>query len=562
MAIRGQLSEASLADVLQLLALGQKTGCLSLARDQRLGSIHFCGGRVVFAEVVNWRDRVGDRLVRAGALDADALAHLAAGCPHGDDRALIDALAAAGQVDAEVLAATCREHIEEAVYQLFTWTHGTFVFEAEPGEAARDSVVSISADALLLEGARRIDEWSLIERRIPSLDLIFELDEARLAHGTLALNEDQQRIRPWLDGVHDVHAIIARSGLGEFAVGKALYGLLTAGLAQPVGRNAARREPPPENRLAEHRNLGVAFYRAGLLDEAAREFARVLEMRDADLTARRYIGLVHLRRGAWDQGATVLAAAAADPEARGEVLHALAYAYERLGRWPEALEALDEAARRGAANDPRLALSRAVVALRAGDLARADAQLTVARECWGARQPSAAWYHTAALVAARSGDLARATELLEAGIVVHPHAAVLHNNLAVVHERRGRHELAARTIEHALLADANLPQLHKNLGDYLYRAQRYEDAFEAFTRVVRLDPRHGSDVWLKLGNIHFRRGDLDQARQAWLDALALDPDNRIVQANLRGLRRSGQAEATPVHATPVHATPGLADVAA
>jgi hypothetical protein len=41
MAIRGSLSEASLADVLQLLALGQKTGCLSIAREGSFGSVHF-----------------------------------------------------------------------------------------------------------------------------------------------------------------------------------------------------------------------------------------------------------------------------------------------------------------------------------------------------------------------------------------------------------------------------------------------------------------------------------------------------------------------------------------
>jgi hypothetical protein len=45
MAIRGSLSEANLADVLQLLALGQKTGVLSLAREGSFGAVHFDRGR-------------------------------------------------------------------------------------------------------------------------------------------------------------------------------------------------------------------------------------------------------------------------------------------------------------------------------------------------------------------------------------------------------------------------------------------------------------------------------------------------------------------------------------
>jgi len=120
-------------------------------------------------------------------------------------------------------------------------------------------------------------------------------------------------------------------------------------------------------------------------------------------------------------------------------------------------------------------------------------------------------------------------------LTAHPHAAPLHNNLAVVQERRGSYEAAARTAEHALLEDANSAHLHKNLGDYLYRGQRYDEAFDALTRVVRLAPNHGPDVYLKLGNVHYRRGALDDARAAWEQALALDPENRIVHANLAAL---------------------------
>ena len=76
MAIRGNLSEANLTDVLQLLALGQKTGCLSVAREGSFGSVHFDSGRIVYAAIVNRQDRLGERLLRSGAISADALARL------------------------------------------------------------------------------------------------------------------------------------------------------------------------------------------------------------------------------------------------------------------------------------------------------------------------------------------------------------------------------------------------------------------------------------------------------------------------------------------------------
>ena len=228
-------------------------------------------------------------------------------------------------------------------------------------------------------------------------------------------------------------------------------------------------------------------------------------------------------------------AAAAAADAAAAVYHNLAFAYEQVGRLDDAARELANAAQRSAQADPRIGLSQAMLALKQRDVLAADEHLARARTAWGARQPSAAWYHAAGLSAALANDLPRAAAVLEEGLAVHPHAAVLHNNLAVVQERGGSYELAARTIEHALLEDANCAHLHKNLGDYFYRAQRYDEAFDAFSRVLRLAPEHGADVLLKVGNIHYRRGALREAADAWQGALARDPENRIVMANLATL---------------------------
>lgn len=535
MAIRGNLNEASLADVLQLLALGQKTGCLSIAREGSFGTIHFSCGRVVHASIVNRRDRLGDRLVRLGEIAADDLTRLQTSISPHDDRELAQALLTSGALPREIVLAEYHQLVEEAVYHLFGWSHGTFTFEPE-GDSTTESLFSSSVDSLLLEGARRVDEWTLIEKRIPSFDLLFEVDGPRVAQREVPLSDVQERLLPLLDGTHDVAALVERCGLSEFDVGKALYGLLTAGYVQRVGRSAARRQAPPESQVAEHRNLGVAFYRTGMLDEAEREFRRVLELRDGDGVARFHLGLVQARRSAWREAAETFLRAAENPEAPAAVFHNLAFCTARLGDLAQAAGYLAETERRTiGAPDPRVAITAAQFALADGDVHDAEQHLTRARAQWGSRQPSAAWFHMAGLCAAIAGDSARAMAILDEGLALHPHAVTLHNNLAVVQERRGSYEAAARTVEHALLEDANCAHLHKNLGDYLYRAQRYDEAFDAFLRVVRLAPRHGADVYLKLGNVHYRRGGLDEARVAWEQALALDPDHRIVLANLAGL---------------------------
>ena len=66
MAINGSLDEASLADVLQLLSLGQKTGRLSVSDQSNLGHIYLDTGKITHAFLVNRRQRLGDILFKSG----------------------------------------------------------------------------------------------------------------------------------------------------------------------------------------------------------------------------------------------------------------------------------------------------------------------------------------------------------------------------------------------------------------------------------------------------------------------------------------------------------------
>ncbi len=536
MAIRGSLREASLPDVLQLLAMGQKTGCLSVAHRSNFGSIYFDKGRICFASIVNRRDRLGDILVKSGRLQPAQLDAVIALQDKTPTVRLGDLMVEQGLITREVLHAQLRVQIEEAVYYLFTWTQGTFNFEADVRPESQDVLVSISPDALLLEGARRIDEWSLIEKKIPTFDLIFAPDHTRLRDRTATLTSEQSLLLDLIDGQRDVQQLIDASGLIDFEVGKALYGLLTAGFLHQVGRSRAATEPT-DGRIDEHRNLGIAFYRTGMFDEASREFRRVLELQASDEGAQYFLGVILLRESRWAEAAALFREAGTVATARGAVFHNLAYALERLGRLDEARLALDEAARRGLADDPRVVTSHGILHLHRGELAEADAALERARACFGDATPTGAWFHAASLVAALRGDAARAAAILADGIGAHPHAAPLFNNRSVVLERRGDRDGALAVAERGVLEDASLPQLHKNVGDAHYRAGRAPDALAAYQRAVKLAPLLGPDVHLKMGNIRFKAGERSEAIRSWEIAQQLDPGNSIVRANLETVRR-------------------------
>ena len=538
MAIKGSLKEASLPDVLQLLAMGKKTGCLSVNHRTNFGYIYFEKGRISYASIVNRRDRLGDMLVKSGIITADQLQSAVQAQDRQRERRIGELLVDMGFLSRDALRQYIREQIEEAVYFLFTWNQGSFNFEADVQPDEQEFLVSINPESLLLEGARRVDEWTLVEKKIPTFDIVFEVDRPRLSASDLDLTPEQRGLLELVDGHRDVQQIIDASGMGEFDVGKVLYGLATAGFLHRIGTSKAVEQQVSEARVQEHHNLGVAFYKTGMFDEAVREFRRVMDLKPNEAAARFYIGLVQLRQERWADALATYEDAVARPGATAAVYHNMAYALERLGRVAESQRALQEAAERSRGANPQIQTSIGIVALLAGDLVAADEALRAARPLWGGRAPSPAWYHYAALAAALLGDLDRAHATLDEAVGAHPHSAVLFNNLAVVLERRNATDEAAAALDRALAEDPSVPQIHKNLGDVAYRAGRFDEALESYQRAIKANPDLGDDVYLKLGNIKFRQEQKDEALKLWERALELDPTNAIVRTNLDAVRQA------------------------
>lgn len=534
MAIRGSLREASLPDVLQLLAMGCKTGCLSVTHRHAFGTVFFDRGRISFASIINRRDRLGDLLVSHGRLargDLDDAIAAQGAQPH---LRLGEILVTRGLLVREELHAYIKLQIEEAVYFLFTWTQGTFTFEPDVRPEHQDYLVSIGPESLLLEGARRVDEWSLIEKKISSFDLIFALDKFKLTESRPALSNEQQLLVPLIDGQRDVTELIDASGLGEFDTGKALFGLATAGYLHRVGRSHSAEQVPNDARIAEHRNLGVAFYKTAMFDEATREFRRVTELRPGETVAEFYLGLVALRQGRFDDAVRAFRLISSRPGADHAAHVNLAYALERLGRLDEARGAL-RVAEGLAPEEPMVRFALGVLALKRGDAQAANDAFCGG--AWGSRLHPAAFFHYAALAAALLGDCDRAIAILVEGVATHPHAAVLHSNLAAMYERLGRLPDAAASVDRGILEEPTLPQLQKNAGDLAYRGGRYDEALDAYQRAVRHEPDLGGDVYLKMGNIRYRRREREEAMRCWERSLALAPDNPMARNNLDTARR-------------------------
>jgi tetratricopeptide (TPR) repeat protein len=536
MAIEGALQDVSLADICQLLGMGMKTGCLSITDRSNFGYIYFEKGRVIHASVLNRRDRLGELLVRNHVITRKDLS--TAVDKQGDSKGarLGEILVEMGAIELEELQRYIQTQIEEAVYHLFAWTQGSFHFDTDqmPDEEGL-YLVNIPPEALLMEGARRVDEWSLVEKKIPSFDVVFQLDKnPDESEEDVELTKDQRKVLPFIDGVRTVSEIMNEGGLVEFDTGKALYGLIQAGFVSRAGERSTEEETGGDEALQQHLNVGIAFYRSGMLEDAAREFEEALEIDPRQARANFMMGLIALWTGRLEEA---LEHFGSMPPAYSEsyAIHRnSALALELLGRYEDALNELD-AAQKAKPKDHEVYLARGIVHLKARDAERALEALRRYRTFPGMTKPAAAYYAYTVLASAVLGDTEYAVAVGREGMGHYPDSGAILVNTGAVLERRGEVDAAAALYKRAVSVTPPTPQAHKNLGDQAYAHGDHEGARVQYEKAVKLQPLLGDDVYLRLGTMAYKDNDKDVALLLWRRALELNPYNETVRSNLEML---------------------------
>jgi hypothetical protein len=175
MAFQGSLKELPLPDIIQLVSVSGKTGKFTLTRDSDRGFIYLKNGQMVHAVV---GDLVG----------------------------------------------------EEAIYTLAIWNQGEFQFN--PSEEPDRQTITKSNTNLLMEAARRLDEWRVLSKKIPSVDHVPELMARENRHEQVTLNPHEWILVTKIDGNRSIAEIGRTLNISSFDVAKILYGMITGELVQ------------------------------------------------------------------------------------------------------------------------------------------------------------------------------------------------------------------------------------------------------------------------------------------------------------------------------------------
>jgi hypothetical protein len=341
--IQGPLRELGIHDVFQLLDLSRKTGVLRVTSElrQNEGTIWFEAGGVVAAAVRSNPHRLGDVLLRSGKIREEDLVRTQAMQESGDRRRLGEILVGIGAISQRDLERQVRIQVEEVVFALLGWSEGYFVFEEGlPADLPRDAPVRISTESLLMEGARRIDEWERIQGRVPHLGVVPHLAGADQADaGTLSLTPFEWRVLAGCDGTLDVRSLARSLAASEFDVARTLFGLAAAGVIVLHDPAAASAVVAPHQDPAILQRQGEEFLRRGD-PAAARTVAEALVAgHPGDAQGHVLLGRTFLAEARYREAEATLREATRNDPAAAEALRLLGEAQVAQGRFVEAIEA-------------------------------------------------------------------------------------------------------------------------------------------------------------------------------------------------------------------------------
>jgi hypothetical protein len=246
MALKGNLRDFNLTQLLNLINLARKTGMLFIEASGQQAQICFREGKLVFASLDSQEGHLAQVLFKAGKLSQDQTRTILTRAGTTNDKRLGMMLIEAGHVTQEDILSSLRKHTQDVVFRVFTWGDGTFRFEPNTLPPEDRITVPMNLENIILEGTRQVKEWEELQDELPNLDMALRFTDrpdARLRNINLSVEE--WRVVSFINPRNSIRQIAKANNLSDFQIRRIVYGMLQAGLVELVRPEGVEMVKPP-----------------------------------------------------------------------------------------------------------------------------------------------------------------------------------------------------------------------------------------------------------------------------------------------------------------------------
>ena len=249
MALKGNLRDFTITQLLNLINLARKTGTLIIEGSSETAWVSFREGKLAYAKMGREDSSLATILYEANKFSKSQYRTLKARAGQMGDKELGLLLINAGYLDRQDVLSALQSHFVDIVQRLFTWAEGFFHFENEALPPEDKITTRIDLENIIMEGSRRLREWEQLQDEIPNLDMALKFTDrpgANLRNVNLSVQE--WKVVSYINPKNTMRKIARATKMNELEIRRIVYGLLQAGLVEIVRPEGA---PLPAKRPSQ-----------------------------------------------------------------------------------------------------------------------------------------------------------------------------------------------------------------------------------------------------------------------------------------------------------------------
>jgi hypothetical protein len=264
MALKGNLRDFSIVQLLNLINLARKTGTLSIDRNGQRARLSFRGGKLVYATLDETDRELISALRQSGLITEEQARTIRTRAGARSDKELGLLLISAGYVSQKDILESMQARVLDQVYPLFRWIEGSFRFESGEPQVDGSITVRIDLENVIMQGTRQLEEYERLQEELPDLQVSLRFaDRPKTSLRDINLNVQEWRVISFINPRNSIRQIAQYNNMTDFRIRKIVYGLLQAGLVEivepevkePEPAEAPKPVPPKKQRPDVKRNI-------------------------------------------------------------------------------------------------------------------------------------------------------------------------------------------------------------------------------------------------------------------------------------------------------------------
>ena len=250
MALKGNLKEFSLTQLLNLISLSNKTGTLIVEGRSEAARVYFREGKLAYAQFSQEDNSLASILHKTNRLSSAQYQGIKEKTREMGDKELGLLLINANYFSQQDILASLQSYFTEVLNRLFTWMEGIFQFESNLTPPDDRITVKVGLENIILEGSRQLKEWEYLQDEIPSLEMAIKFVERPGTNlRNIHLTKEEWKVISFVNPKNTMRQIANANHLSEFEIRRIVFSLLQAGLIEIIRPASGTHPIPPSNRV-------------------------------------------------------------------------------------------------------------------------------------------------------------------------------------------------------------------------------------------------------------------------------------------------------------------------